>query len=284
MARYSMGFLQTAVAVVTGAGSGIGRALAERLAASGAALALADIDAEGLAETASSLPPANVSERRARVTTHVLDVSDETAMAEFAREAVARHGRVSLLINNAGVALIGSFEEISLDDFCWLMNINFWGTVYGTRHFLPELKKQPRAHIVNLSSIFGLIAPAGQSAYCASKFAVRGFTECLRHELEGTNVFVTSVHPGGIATPIAKRARLGANTPAAAKTDAEDRFRRLARLQPEFAAEAILRGIEERRGRVLVGRDAKRLDILQRLRPATYWRFMSERYLQGRRL
>src|SRR5579883_3040367 len=261
MARYSMGFLQTAVAVVTGAGSGIGRALAERLAASGAALALADIDAEGLAETASLLPPANVSERRARVTTHVLDVSDETAMAEFAREAVARHGRVSLLIN-----------------------INFWGSVYGTRHFLPELKKQRRAHIVNLSSIFGLIAPAGQSAYCASKFAVRGFTESLRHELEGTNVFVTSVHPGGIATPIAKRARLGANTPAAAKTDAEDLFRRLARLPPEFAAEAILRGIEERRGRVLVGRDAKRLDILQRLRPATYWRFMSERYLQGRRL
>ena len=274
-----MSFLQTAVAVVTGAGSGIGRALAQNLAASGAALALADIDEKGLAETVASLPKS-----QAQVTSHILDVANEPAVSDFATDVIARHNRVSLLINNAGVALIGNFEQISLDDFRWLMNINFWGTVYGVRYFLPELKKQLRAHLVNLSSVFGLIAPAGQSAYSASKFAVRGFTECLRHELDGTNVIVTSVHPGGIATSIARQARLGAATSASTKAQSVELFDRLARIPPEFAAQAILRGVEDRRGRVLIGRDAKGMDILQRLKPATYWRTMSKRYLAGKPL
>src|SRR6266850_2422762 len=172
-----MSFLRDGVAVVTGAGSGIGRGLARQLAAAGSALALADIDEAGLQQTAASL-----SERGVQLSTHIVDVSDESAMQGFARDVVAQHGRVTLLINNAGVALHGRFEEISLDDFRWLMGINFWGVVHGVKYFLPLLKKEPRAQIVNISSVFGIVAPAGQSAYSASKFAVRGFTEALRDE------------------------------------------------------------------------------------------------------
>ena len=269
-----MSFLSEGVAVVTGAGSGIGRALAQQLAQAGSALALADLDANGLQETAASLAKAS-----ADVTTHVLDVSDEAAVRALAEDAARRHGRVTLLINNAGVALTGTFDEISLDDFRWLMNINFWGTVYGVKYFLPVLKQQARAHIVNISSVFGLVAPVGQSAYCSSKFAVRGFTECLRHELSPTNVFVTSVHPGGIATAIARRARLGAHTPQLTKTQSVALFERLARIPPEEAANVILRGVEKRQPRVLIGRDAQSLDILQRLKPATYWKTLAKRYL-----
>jgi NAD(P)-dependent dehydrogenase (short-subunit alcohol dehydrogenase family) len=270
---FRMSFIQGGVAVVTGAGSGIGRALAQRLAAAGSALALADIDEKGLQETAASL-----GAKTAKVTTHVLNVAEEAAVRHLAEEVVEEHGRVTLLINNAGVALIGRFEEISLGDLRWLMDINFWGTVYGVRYFLPVLKQQPRAHIVNLSSVFGLIAPVGQSAYCSSKFAVRGFTECLRHELEGTNVSVTSVHPGGIATAIARKARLGANTPQASQTQSVSLFEKVARIPPEEAADAVLRGVERRQGRVLIGTDARFLDLLQRLRPATYWKTLAKRY------
>src|ERR1700721_1570599 len=181
-----MSFLRGGVAVVTGAGSGIRRALAQQLAAAGSALAIADIDEKGLAETAALLPAKQVA-----LSTHILDVSDEAAVRSLAEDVVARHGRVTLLINNAGVALHGTFEEISLDDLRWLMGINFWGVVYGVKYFLPILKQQPRAQIVNLSSVFGIIAPTGQSAYSASKFAVRGFTEVVRHELEGTSVSVS---------------------------------------------------------------------------------------------
>jgi len=273
-----MGFFENAVTVVTGAGSGIGRALAQRLALAGSAMALADVDERGLEGTIASLPA-----KTASVTAHVVDVADEQAMRAFAEDAIARHGRVQVLINNAGVALIGNFEQISLDDFRWLMNVNFWGAVYGVRYFLPELKKQPRAHIVNLSSIFGLVAPAGQSAYSASKFAIRGFTECLRHELEGTSVVVTSVHPGGIATPIARRARVGALTPRATQTEAIALFERVARIPPERAAETILEGVERCEGRVLIGRDAKAIDLLQRLKPTTYWQTLSKRYLEGKK-
>jgi len=269
-----MSFLSEGVAVVTGAGSGIGRALAQQLAQAGSALALADLDANGLQETAAS-----VAKTSAEVTTHVLDVSDEAAVRALAEDAAGRHGRVTLLINNAGVALTGTFDEISLDDFRWLMNINFWGTVYGVKYFLPVLKQQARSHIVNISSVFGLVAPVGQSAYCSSKFAVRGFTECLRHELGGSNVFVTSVHPGGIATAIARRARLGAHTPQLTKTQSVALFERVARIPPEEAANVILRGVEKRQPRVLIGSDARSLDLLQRLKPATYWKTLAKRYL-----
>jgi NAD(P)-dependent dehydrogenase (short-subunit alcohol dehydrogenase family) len=266
-----MSFLRDGVAVVTGAGSGIGRALAQQLAAAGSALAIADIDEKGLAETAASLT------KKSALSTHPLDVSDELSVRSLAQDVVTRHGRVTLLINNAGVALIGTFEELSLDDLRWLMGINFWGVVYGVKHFLPILKQQSRAHIVNLSSVFGIIAPVGQSAYSASKFAVRGFTESLRHELEGTSVFVSCVHPGGIHTPIAKHARLGANAPRNKHEEAIARFDQLTPTSPEAAAARILKGVEQCEPRILIGRDARVVDIVQRLRPATYWKMMAKR-------
>src|SRR5690242_8874979 len=226
-----MSFFSEGVAVVTGAGSGIGRALAQRLAAAGSALAIADVDEAGLQQTAQSLPKSSVL-----VTTHVMDVAKEESVKSFSADVNSRHGRLTLLINNAGVALHGDFEEISLDDLRWLMDINFWGAVYGVKYFLPMLKREPRAHIVNLSSVFGLIAPAGQAAYSASKFAVRGFTEALRHELAPTNIYVSCVHPGGIRTPIAQRARLGAATPSGRREESIARFKKLARTPPETAA------------------------------------------------
>ena len=273
-----MGFFQGGVAVVTGAGSGIGRALAQQLSERGSALALADVDEAGLMETAASL-----SGKQADVTSHVVDVANEAAVQALAEDVTARHRRVTLLINNAGVALLGTFEEISLDDLRWLMGINFWGQVYGVKHFLPMLKQQPRAHIVNVSSIFGIVAPAGQSAYAASKFAVRGFTEALRHELEGSSVFVSCVHPGGISTAIARKARLGANTPQGTQRDSIARFDRVATIPPEVAAARILQGVERREARILIGADARKIDILQRLRPATYWKALARRYNPDRK-
>jgi len=268
-----MSFVSNGVAVVTGAGSGIGRALARRLAAMGSAVAMADVDEAGLMDTAASL-----ADKRAAATTHVVDVADEAAVRSFAEDVVARHGRVTLLVNNAGVALYGTFEEYSLDDLRWLMGVNFWGTVYGVKYFLPILKPQPRAHIVNLSSVWGLIGPAGQTAYSASKFAVRGFTEALRHELEGTSVFVSCVHPGGIATPIARRARLGANTPPSTRDQSIARFESVATTPPEEAAAGILAGVERKQPRIVLGSGARQIDLLQRLRPATYWKAISRRY------
>jgi len=267
-----MSFLSSGVAVITGAGSGIGRALAERLAAAGSALAIADIDEAGLQQTAQSL-----GKNTANITTHVVDVAKEESVKSFAADVNSRHGRITLLINNAGVALHGNFEEVSLEDFRWLIDINFWGTVYGVKYFLPLLKREPRAHIVNLSSVFGLIAPAGQAAYSASKFAVRGFTEVLRHELAPTSVCVSCVHPGGIRTPIAQHARLGAATSAARREESIARFQKLARTPPETAAAVILRGVERREPRILIGMDAYQIDVLQRLRPATYWKSLARK-------
>ena len=270
-----MSFLSSGVAVVTGAGSGIGRALAERLAAAGSALALADVDEAGLEQTAQLLDKTS-----ALVTTHVVDVAKEERVKAFSAEARARHGRVTLLINNAGVALHGNFEEISLDDFRWLMDVNFWGPVYGVRYFLPLLEREPRAHIVNLSSVFGLIAPPGQAAYAASKFAVRGFSEALGHELEGSRVRVSCVHPGGIRTPIARRARRGERTPPESREESVARFERLARTPPDAAAARILRGVEQQESRILIGRDAYQIDVLQRLRPGSYWKPLAKKFEQ----
>jgi NAD(P)-dependent dehydrogenase (short-subunit alcohol dehydrogenase family) len=269
--------LKGGVAVVTGAGSGIGRALAHRLAIEKMTLALADVNEHGLGGTALELAE-RFGEKKLAVSTHIVNVADAAGMEAFASEVLQRHGRVTLLINNAGVALQGNFEEITLADFEWLMGINFWGVVYGVRNFLPALRQQPRAHIVNLSSIYGLISPAGQTAYCASKFAVRGFTEALLHELAGTNVGVSCVHPGGVKTPIAKNARVGAGVHSSIRDLNLARFDLHAVLPPEAAADHIVRGVKRNEPRILVGDDAIRVDRLQRLFPVRYWKMLLKQY------
>jgi short-subunit dehydrogenase len=264
--------LEGGVAVVTGAGSGIGRALAHQLAREKMSLALADVDSVGLTETVEQLGGASAS-----LSCHLVDVADRTRMERFAAEVVERHGRVTLLMNIAGVAMHGTFEQLTLDEFDWLMRINFYGVLYGVTNFLPILRKQPRAHIVNMSSIYGIIAPAGQTAYCASKFAVRGFTEALMHELEGTSVSISCVHPGGIRTPIAKRARVSAKSDPKARNVTLAMFDVVAVTPPEKAAERILNGVKANEPRILVGSDAVHLDRMQRLMPVRYWEFLVRR-------
>jgi short-subunit dehydrogenase len=261
---------QGSAAAITGAASGIGRALALELAARGCDLALADLDEAGLESVSReivALHPRRISLRR-------VDVADVKQVEDFAAAAVAEFPALNIAINNAGVALLGQFEEFDNAQMAWVMGINFWGAVYGTRAFLPHLKRQPQAHIVNISSIFGIVAPAGQSAYSASKFAVRGFSEALRHELamNKSTVRLSVVHPGGIATNIARRARAGVNVrdvPSAAQIG--DRFEKLARTSAASAAQRIVRGIERNEPRILIGADARFLDVVQRLMPATYW-------------
>ena len=257
------------VSVITGAGSGIGRATALRLAKAGSALAISDVNAKGLEETAQAAAAFGV-----KVVPIVLDVADKEAMQMFASEVTQQFGRVSILLNNAGVALLGKADELSLEDYEWLIGINFWGVVYGTKLFLPLLKQQPEAYILNISSIFGIIAPTGQSAYVASKFAVRGFTESLRHELQGTNVRVATIHPGGIKTNIAASAKVGAGANATEHKDAASRFDEVARTTPEKAAETIVQGILRNKKRILIGADARALALLQRLLPVNYWKVM----------
>ncbi len=258
--------LRGGVAVVTGAAGGIGAALADVLAARGCALALADVDAAGLREVAARARNAGVA-----VSEHRLDVADLAAVAAFPDAVLAGHGRVNVLVNNAGVALGGRFEQVPAGDFDWLMSINFGGVVRMTRAVLPLLRREPAAQLVNLSSVFGIVAPPGQTAYAASKFAVRGFSEALRHELAGSSVGVTVVHPGGVRTAIAANARRTGLS--RAETEAQARaWGQFLRLDPRDAAERIVRGIERREKRVLVGRDARRIALIQRLFPVEYWR------------
>jgi len=264
----------TTVAVVTGAASGIGRAIAIRLAQAGASLAVADIKAGDLDETVRRLRPADGAP--GKVTAHIVDVSDKERVAAFAREVIEAHGRASLLVNNAGVGLFGTAEQLSIEDIEWLMGVNFWGVVYGVKHFLPILRQQPQAHIVNISSVFGIIGPVGHSAYAASKFAVRGFTEVLRHELAGGAVKVSVVHPGGIKTNIADDARPGAGADQAAVEKERAIFNMAARTSPETAAERIVRGVLRDEERILVGADAWAIDRIQRWAPVKYWRLVGK--------
>lgn len=254
------------VAVITGAASGIGRALAIRFAKEGiAGIAISDWNETGLLETASEIETLGVT-----VSSHVIDVSKLDQVQWFADEVIERHGRVTHLVNNAGVGLFGTFEHISIADIEWLMGVNFWGVVYGCKVFLPTLLKQDEAHIVNVSSVFGFIAPEEQTAYCASKFAVRGFTESLRHEYKNTNLHVACVHPGGILTDIARNSKVGENTPEEWKQQGSKFFDRVARTTPEAAAETILRGIEQKNPRILIGNDAKQISLISRLFPTRY--------------
>lgn len=263
-------------AAITGAASGIGRALALELAARGCDLALADRDEAGLQSVAAEIAKTHPR----KVSTHRVDVGEPAQIAAFADAASAAHPKLNIVINNAGVALLGQFNEIEQAQIEWLFNINFWGTVHGTRAFLPILAKQPQAHIVNLSSIFGIIAPPGQTAYCAAKFAVRGFSESLRHELAMANspVRLSVVHPGGVATNIARNSRTGTGvTDNARRAQSIDRFDAVAKTTPPAAAQRIILGIEKNQPRILIGNDAWFMDLLQRFRPATYWAPLAKR-------
>ena len=258
------------VAVITGAASGIGRALAVRFAGEGiAGIAISDVNGDGLNETAAMTTDLGVA-----VSAHVVDVSKLDQVQKFAGEVIEKHGRVTHLVNNAGVGLIGTFDQLSIEDFEWLMGINFWGVVYGCKVFLPLMIDQDDAHIINISSVFGLIAPEEQTAYCASKFAVRGFTESLRHELADTNVTVTCVHPGGVKTNIIKNSRVGENAADEWKQQGAKLFDKIAKTSPEAAAEDIITAIKSNNPRLLIGKDARAISHLSRLFPKSYLRMI----------
>ncbi len=263
-------------AAITGAASGIGRALALELAARGCDLALADRDEAGLATLAAEIARAHAR----KVTVHTVDVGVPSEIKAFAQAAIAAHPVLNIVINNAGVALMGMFDEVDQAQMEWLININFWGVVHGTRAFLPHLSKKPEAHIVNLSSIFGIIAPPGQTAYAAAKFAVRGFSESLRHELAMANspVRLSVVHPGGVATNIARNSRPGVGmTDNARRAQSIERFDAVAKTTPAAAALRIIVGIEKNQPRILIGNDARYMDLLQRFRPGTYWAVLARK-------
>ena len=257
----SIGSFDGRVVAITGAGSGIGRALALEAAARGAHLALSDVDADRVDATAALL-----TDGARHVTTATLDVADRDAVVDWAEQVVADHGSVNVIVNNAGVALMAPVAELEIDDFRWLMDINFWGVVHGTQAFLPHLKASDRGHVVNISSVFGLMAIPSQAAYNASKFAVRGFTDALRIELEveGAAVSATTIHPGGIKTNIARDARGNENDPVL-RAESERSFDAVARTTPEKAARQILDAVEKDRRRALIGPDAIVFDAVARL-------------------
>jgi NAD(P)-dependent dehydrogenase (short-subunit alcohol dehydrogenase family) len=257
------------VAVVTGAASGIGRATAIALAREGAHVAIADVDRTGLADTA-----ARVSEAGGKVSTYLLDVSSREAVYAFAQEIEVQFGGADIVINNAGVAQVAAVEELSYEDFEWVMNIDFWGMVYGTKAFLPQLRKKGAGHIVNVSSIFGLFAVPTQAAYNSAKFAIRGFTEALRHEMRGSGIVVACVHPGGVKTNVMRNARFLQSVQTTVREQAASGFDRLARTSPDQAAQTIVKGIKRNNPRILIGMDARILDWLIRLLPASYGKLM----------
>lgn len=261
--------LHARTAVITGAGNGIGRAIAQSLATRGCHLALADISEAGLAETAKLVANAGI-----RVSRHKIDVADRAATAALPQAILAEHGRVDLLFNNAGVALGGTFDQISEADFDWVFDINFGAVVRLTRAFMPHLKASDDARIVNMSSLFGLISPPGQAAYSASKFAVRGFSNALRFELAEGNVGVTVVHPGGVATKIAESARRHAGTTNAEVAEQLDLARRVLTMPPTKVGELIVRAVERRAPRIVIGGRARIMALIERLAPVSYWKIL----------
>jgi NAD(P)-dependent dehydrogenase (short-subunit alcohol dehydrogenase family) len=256
------------VAAVTGAASGIGRALAIALAREGMRVAISDVNEPALAETARLAAAARSG---THVTTARVDVADRAAVHGWANRVVAEHGGVHLVVNNAGVALGATIEQMAYDDLEWLFSINFWGVVHGTKAFLPHLLAAEEGHIVNVSSVFGLIAVPGQGAYNAAKFAVRGYTECLRQELEleSRRVSATCVHPGGVKTNIARAAR-NRQTALVSSEEVARRFDEVARTSPDTAALRIVRAVQRNARRVLVGVDAHAIDLVQRLTGSGY--------------
>ncbi|MGD8607312.1 MAG: SDR family oxidoreductase [Myxococcales bacterium] len=257
------------VAAITGAASGIGRALALELGRRGCHLALSDVNEQGLAETVDRARSLDV-----RVTSERIDVADRQAVYAWADRVVEDYGKANLIFNNAGVALSSTIEKMSYEDFEWLMGINFWGVVHGTKAFLPHLKASGEGHIVNISSIFGLAGIPSQAAYNSAKFAVRGFTECLRQELEmmKCGVSATSVHPGGIKTSIARSARMDQSIRDLGidELTASEKFEKAFITSADKAARVILDGVRANKRRVLIGPDARIFDWMVRLLPSSY--------------
>jgi short-subunit dehydrogenase len=261
-------------AIVTGAASGIGEALAVQLAARGSRLVLVDRDKDRLGDVADRLRGEHPA---LDVVTHIADLSDDEQTTALAATLAAEHHGTTLLVNNAGVALGGRFDQVTLEEFDWVMAVNFRSVVRLTHAMLPALKAHPGAHVVNVSSVFGIFAPAGQAAYAASKFAVRGFSESLRHELAENGVGVTVVHPGGIKTRIAESARTGSGVSAEEYEQGRKQFAKLLSMPPEDAAAQIIAAIEKRRPRLLIGWSAKVPDVLVRLMPGSYWKLIARR-------
>ncbi len=268
--------LKNKVAVITGAGSGMGRALTELLANSGCHLAICDVDGEDLKET-QELITADI-----RLSGSVVDVSDLQQVEAFAERVISEHGRVNLVFNNAGVSVTGLAEQMPLEDFQWLMNVNFWGVVYGCRAFLPYLRQVDEAAIINTSSIFGTIAVPTQSAYNASKFAVRGYTYSLRQELEETHIGVSCVQPGGVKTRIVSKSRyIPADNKSPTKDDMAVNFEAAASLSAAEAAEIILDGVLQNKAQILVGKDAKYISWIERFAPTGYMNLITRRIRQA---
>lgn len=261
--------LKNRVAAVTGAASGIGRALAINLAEEGCHLAISDVNEAGLKETAAM---AGAQNNNVRVTTHKVDTAKREQVRQYADDVVKSHGAVHIIINNAGVVLVETLEDSSYEDFEWLMGINLWGVIYGSKEFLPHLKKQDAAHIVNISSVNGIFTNPNNGPYCTAKYAVRGFTETLAQELAGTPVKVSCVHPGGIKTSIAANARFYKSSDASiSKESAHEIFTRgIASTTADKAAKIIIAGIKKEKLRIMVGPDAYVMDWMKRLFPVGF--------------
>ena len=259
--------LKGKIVVITGAGSGIGRALAIQMAQHGAKLALCDIQQKALLETLKI-----VTDYQTPCLAETVDVSDHTAMQQFARKTAATLGEADILINNAGVALSADFPSMSRSDLEWLFSINFWGVVHGCQAFLDQLSHRSEAQIVNIASVFGLVGIGGQSAYCASKFAIRGFSESLRAEFRSTNIDVMTVYPGGVNTNIVANGRhyqdhLGQVID---PSQLAERFSRQTLTSPEKASAKIIQAIKRKKPRLMIGADARLLDLCSRLSPIRF--------------
>ncbi len=263
-----MKILRGKVAAITGAASGIGRELATNFAKEGCSVAISDIDKEGLDETAELTSTEGV-----KVSAHIVDVADREQVHQFAEDVVEQHGKVNIIINNAGVVVADTLEDVTYENLEWLWGINFWGVVYGSKAFLPYIKQQPEGHIVNISSINGFVAWPYNGPYCAAKFAVKGFTESLLQEMRGTTVGVSCVHPGGIKTDIARNARfIKSGRPEITRDEGAELFEKICITTADKAARTIIAGIKKNKRRILVGPDAYVFDALTRLIPVTHTR------------
>ena len=258
------------VAAITGAGSGMGQSLAVLLSRAGCHVAISDVNTDGLEETRLMLNPT------VNASVHLVDVANREQMEAFAASVNAEHGKVNMIFNNAGVSVTGLAEQMPYEDIEWLMNINFWGVIYGCKSFLPYLREADEAAIINTSSIFGTIAVPSQSAYNASKFAVRGYTYALRQELIDSHIGVSCVQPGGVKTNIVNSSRfIPMDNESGTKEDLVETFSRLARKSPEQAAAIILAGVLKNKARILVGGDAKIASWIERIAPAAYLKLFS---------